>query len=643
MNSTRKFLFGLVTHSPEIVDSVRRCHDPEHEELVDKIVDLDQAVPAARQLLHAGFEVILGHGGTGALIAESIGRSVINIPTTHLEVARAAMKARTFGRQIGVTSFSEPREGIDLLEDYLKINVRQILFRSNSELEAGVRQAIQDGYDVIVGGGVSRGIVRDLGGRGVIIEPNPKAVLQALRQARAMAEAGRREREQEEQVRTILQLMHDGVVGIDRFGMLNFFNRKAAEILNIDFAKKMGQSLSRVSKDLGLIDVLSSKDPLRSQIRKLSGLDLVVDTLPIMIDNRIKGAVAVFREARIIQDIDRKLRERLYAKGFAARHGIDAFKGTGPEIISLKTKVRRYAVTEAAILLQGETGSGKELLAHAIHKLSPRRDRPFVAVNCAALPETLLESELFGYEEGAFTGAKKGGKIGLFELANEGTIFLDEIGDIPISLQVRLLRVLEAKEVMRVGGDRIDPVDVRVVSSSCRNLRREVQKGRFRADLYFRLAVLKLFVPPLRERFGDVPLILSELIRTYGKGPGCVTPRMRERIEQYDWPGNVRELRSLIESYLILCTDRPADEDLFFDLMDEACDQDAHESAPPRPVQDDRPVDLKLKDQMQDLEHQVLMRTLRHCNYNRKLAAKKLGISVNTLWRKMRSKGAFQD
>ena len=302
----------------------------------------------------------------------------------------------------------------------------------------------------------------------------------------------------------------------------------------------------------GLLKVLKTGLPEIDIIRRVGDVDIVINTIPIVINGEILGVVATFKEAARIQNIDRKLKEKLYIKGFVTKYTIDHIKGESLIMKQLINRTRKYATTDATILIQGETGTGKEIFAQSMHNLSDRKEKPFVAINCSALPESLLESELFGYEEGAFTGAKKGGKIGLFEMASGGTIFLDEIADIPLSLQVRLLRVLEEKEVMRIGGDRIVSVDVRIISSTYKDLREEVNLGKFRADLYFRLAVLKLDIPPLRKRPEDIPFIVQEILYKYGRGTKRISDKMVDRMKGYNWPGNIRELDSLIKRYVVL-------------------------------------------------------------------------------------------
>jgi len=262
------------------------------------------------------------------------------------------------------------------------------------------------------------------------------------------------------------------------------------------------------------------------------------------------------------------------------------------------------------------------LFAQSIHNFSNRKDKPFVAVNCAALPEDLLESELFGYEEGAFTGARKGGKQGLFELAHDGTIFLDEISEMPIKLQARLLRVLQEKEIMRIGGDKIIPVDVRIIAATNKRLSEEVEKGRFREDLYYRLNVLNFTVPPLRERKEDIPILVREIIRkNYPKllEKNELLDEINRRFQNYSWPGNVRQLENVTKRLCTLLKNYKFKKDSYHELFQRAFDGNYTGNQ------------LFALD-----EKQVIINILNKVKWNRSKAADLLGISRTTLWRKMK-------
>ena len=292
----------------------------------------------------------------------------------------------------------------------------------------------------------------------------------------------------------------------------------------------------------------------------------------------------------------------------------------------------RLAKTGSTILITGESGTGKELFAHAIHQASPRAHAPFVRVNCVALPENLLESELFGYEEGAFTGARKGGKPGKFELAHRGTIFLDEIGDMPLSMQAKLLTVLQEREVERIGGTKPIRIDVQVLAATNRNLEELVKEGVFREDLYYRLNVVNLRIIPLRQRLDDIPLLVEALLPE-------INQRLRTRVEQvspeavqllcsYQWPGNVRALENLLERAIILADlndDNVLDEEHFPSLQKLA----AQQGVSPRLV------NRTLAEAVEQLEMEMIKKALRQTNNNKTQTAKVLGLHSSVLYRKL--------
>jgi propionate catabolism operon transcriptional regulator len=631
---TNKFAF--VSNSAEIANAVKNCLNPETDEMVIELATMEEAVPVAKKLLDTGIEVILGGGGTGSLLMQTIGQPIIKIARTYLDILNALIEAKNHGLFIGLTSFASPTYGIEIFEDILSIKVHHIVFNTTNELKTGIRKAVKAGVDCVVGGGICKHIVNSLGREGIVVLPSTEVIRQALNEARAVASARRKEKEDTKQLQTILQNIKEGVIVIDNDGNVKTFNQMASDILDIKLKQGIGQPLPETMNEIGLLEVLSTGKPEIDQIRSVGKVDIVINSLPIEVDGKIRGVVATFKEAARIQAIDRKVREQLYFKGLVAKYTISQFQNHSLKMKEMIQKAKIYAQTDETILIKGETGSGKEFLAHSLHNLSKRKNNAFVAVNCSALTESLLESELFGYEEGAFTGARKGGKIGLFELANGGTIFLDEIADIPQNVQIRLLRVLEEKEVMRVGGDRYVPVDLRVISSTFKELSREVRLGTFRRDLFFRLSVLKLNLPPLRERPKDIPYIARKLLNKYNKGLKKITEKSIKILQEYYWPGNIRELDSFIKLYAILLGNSVSDEHLVRKLLAEFRKDhrvlQVGESGLTYKEPPDNAVKT-LKDRVEAYEAKIIQDTLKQ--FNKKETAKKLGISVNTLWRKL--------
>ncbi len=327
---------------------------------------------------------------------------------------------------------------------------------------------------------------------------------------------------------------------------------------------------------------------------------------------------------------NKQLKERIREKT-----GLEKIVGESPAIRKVKEQIKLIAPTDATVLITGESGTGKELVAEAIHQLSPRRNGPFVKVSCAALPETLLESELFGHEKGAFTGAVSSRK-GRFELANGGTIFLDEIGEISPRVQVKLLRVIQEKEFERVGGEKTIKVDIRIITATNRDLEKEVKKGNFREDLYYRLRVINIHLPPLRERKEDIPLLLNhfleEFSKRYSRNIKGFTQKAVEILTSYDWPGNIRELQNVVESCVVLAQGEWIDED----------DLPSFIKRTPHPAEETEEGDyikIPIGTPLKEVEKRVIVETLLKNNGNKAQTARQLGIGRKTLFRKLEEFG----
>jgi len=289
--------------------------------------------------------------------------------------------------------------------------------------------------------------------------------------------------------------------------------------------------------------------------------------MPIIEDNANNGIIITFKDLSEIMEMENIVRVNLFKKGHTAKYRFSDIVGKSKNMSETIEIAKKLSRSNSTLLLTGESGTGKELFAHSIHNASKQQYGPFVAANFAALTESLLESELFGYEEGAFTGARKGGHAGLFEQAHKGTIFLDEIGDASPRIQARLLRVLQEKEVLRVGGTKIIPIDVRVIASTNKDLHKLVQKGDFREDLYYRLNVLPINIPPLRERKSDIPLLIKMFLKKFPNGSEMViSNEVMAKFLEYDWPGNVRELENVIEYLYNLAGSKIELKDLPLDL-----------------------------------------------------------------------------
>ncbi|WP_235580849.1 sigma 54-interacting transcriptional regulator [Pseudorhodoferax sp. Leaf265] len=364
-----------------------------------------------------------------------------------------------------------------------------------------------------------------------------------------------------------LEDLCEGAVAVDMEARVAWINDKYARKVGLDDARAaLGRPIEEIIPHSALREVARSGKPIVVDIMPLGAEHVVVTRLPLRDEQgHLAGAIGFVLYERVdglkpvmakLQQLQARLQaaERELADNRRARYSLAAFLGTSAPANEVKRQARRAAQLDATVLLCGETGTGKELLAHAIHHVSPRAARPFVSVNAAAIPEALLEAELFGVAPGAYTGADRRGRDGKFKLADGGTLFLDEVGDMPMALQPKLLRVLQEQEIEPLGANRLLRLDVRVIAASSFDLGQRVAEGRFRADLYYRLAVLALRLPPLRERLDDLPLLVEHLLEDIGARMGQavdIDAHGLALLQQHDWPGNVRELRNTLERALL--------------------------------------------------------------------------------------------
>nr|WP_239559268.1 sigma 54-interacting transcriptional regulator [Sporohalobacter salinus] len=360
----------------------------------------------------------------------------------------------------------------------------------------------------------------------------------------------------------VINHVHDGIIYINQQEEIKVFNEMAEKIFEMNVEDVIDREVKKTIPNTKLDEVLRKEIKHINALQNIGDKKIVSTRVPVKEDGEVVGALATFKDVTDIKELEEDLRRKLKKKGYIAKYNFSDIVGESQELKKAIKKAKKLSKSESTILIQGESGTGKELFAQSIHNYSERSKAPFVVINCAALPDNLLESELFGYEEGAFTGAKKGGKPGVFEQAHTGTIFLDEIGDISPSIQSRLLRVLQEKEVMRVGGTKVIPIDIRVITATNRDIQRLVEEGEFREDLYYRLNVLSLQLPSLRKRREDIPLLIEHFLKEFGRKNLSLSKEVMSRLYNYDWNGNVREVENCIEYIVQVCEDNVEIEDL---------------------------------------------------------------------------------
>ena len=435
---------------------------------------------------------------------------------------------------------------------------------------------------------------------------------------------------------TMLAAPDELIVVVNKNGYIENMSQAYGDFLGIQVQNAIGRHVTEVIENTRMDIVVKTGVPETGETQDIHGEKMIATRIPIRKNGMVIGAygrvlVRNTRELHMLHDklssieMELNMYKRTFEKINTAKYTVDDIIGDCSIMQDLKDSVRKVAKTNSNVLIMGESGTGKELFAHSIHAGSMRRKAPFVCVNCGSIPEQLIESELFGYEEGAFTGARKGGKIGLFPAAHGGTIFLDEIGELPLPMQVRLLRVLQDREIQRVGSNVREKVNVRVVAATNRNLYQMVKKGEFRSDLYYRLNVVTLHLPLLRERKEDLPLliqmILSKISKKESLGAIEISREAMDHLLRYDWPGNVRELENVLERAIN-----------FTDAGEKIKAKNLPERITGSMVS--RTV-MPLKELMENTEKDAIKDVLLRCRNCKAKAANELGISRTTLYEKM--------
>ncbi len=598
-------------------------------------IGLDEALETIRRLVRSGEEVdvLVSAGWSGAFLRERAELPVVVITPTGLDLLQALSRARQLSSRVGIVTYGEVTRDLEQFKDLYGIELEQRAYTNREDAAASVRDLAARGVEVVVGPGLVSELAEQAGLKSVFIYSRD-SVHDALRRAIEIARVARTEEARRERIDAILSHLAEGVVAVDDDERVQSINPAMQRLLGVTADKALGARLSTLAPALSLTRVLESGAAEVEAIQKVGGRLLVTSRIPLQEHGVRSGAVLTCQDASAIERVDRSLRSEHRPRRFVARYRIADLVGVSAAAIQCRALAERYARTEATILVSGESGTGKEVVAQGIHQASARRDRPFVAVNCAAFPETLLEAELFGYEEGAFTGSRRGGRPGLFEAAHTGTIFLDEVGDVPLPLQTRLLRVLQEREVLRLGSNDPTPVDVRVVAATNRDLACEVEQGRFRKDLYYRLYILHLHLPPLAARREDVAPIarhlLSRALARHGSAISAdeVLPRLLPRLSRHAWPGNVRELDNVLERVAVLYAEAGTVGAVGSRQLAAVVPELSRSRALPAG-------DGTLATHRRDSERDRVERVLEACGGDRAEAARRLGIGRTTLWRKL--------
>lgn len=593
----------------------------------------ETAVASIRELSRSQpIDVLVAAGSNGAYLRQHLHLPVVLVRVGGFDVMRALGRARSISSRIALVTHDAIPTEVEQFNELFGLGIEQHSYRTADDARNCVLGLRAKGIEVVVAPGLVTDLAEAAGMSSVFLY-SEDAVREALDDAVEMARLSRVEAAKRERLNTILGQLRDGVVAVDMSERIEILNPAMERLLERPASDLVGRKLSEVAPELSLLRTLREPRAEIDELQKLGTRAVLASRLPITEQGAQTGAVLTCQDPESIQRVDRDLRARRHKPAVGVRYRLSDLVGTSAGIVHARLLAAQYARSDATVLIVGESGTGKELLAQGIHAASKRSKQPFIAVNCAAFPESLLESELFGYEEGAFTGARRGGKLGLFEAAHTGTIFLDEIGEMPVSLQTRLLRVLQEREILRIGAIEPTRVDVRVIAATHRDLTQRIATGDFRRDLYYRLNILRLELPGLRHRRQDLPELVAHLTQKISARAGTSVAR-DQRVQKlldaawnYEWPGNVRELENLIERIAML--ENPADATLADVQLRELIPEIFSDGSPGEPA-------ASIAIHREESETQLIRRALDECGGSYAAASKRLGISRTTLWRKLK-------
>ena len=615
------------------------------EEAVEQILDACRAHEVS---------AIISRGGTAHMIRERLDIPVLVAEASDFDILTALLDASAISEDVAyVLSADYSIDELSWVTERFKIKMRPYPFKDGTELAEAIARAKADGYKVVVSGSDSaRQICEEHDLPCVLVNTSRRTMAELVRRAMLIREVRDREMEHRKQLQTTFNLVPEGVFYLDAEDRISLVNERGLKLLELaDDGEIIGRPLTRFLDNPGLEAVIRGRRRHAGRVLDFSGKTMLLHSAPIFVQSHYLGTVLSLQRASEVEKLEHRVRREVHSSGLQAKATFKELESVAraPGMLACLARARQYAVTSGTILITGESGVGKELMAQSIHNASDRRSLAFVPINCAALPLTLLESELFGYEEGAFTGAKRGGKPGYFELAHGGTLFLDELGLLPLHVQMQLLRVLQSKEVLRVGGRKMIPVDVRVVAATNSDLTKAVAGGSFRQDLYYRLNVLSVEIPPLRRRPEDIaPLAASylpRLGRENGRNVTGLSPELLRVFQKHDWPGNVRELLNYLMRLVVSSAGpvlTPADLTLSDIRLGPA--EDDPQSPPERAAEPQAgPRDEELihlsPGPLEEMEAEIIRWQMRRHKGNRLAVCRELGLSRTTLWKKLKQMG----
>ncbi|WP_313164244.1 sigma 54-interacting transcriptional regulator [Sedimentibacter sp.] len=618
-----KATIGLIAPNKRISDNAYRALKDEilNKRLIVSLLNEDNIVQQAESLIKKGADLIIARGGTYYdLIGSKISVPVVQLNYNTEDILHSINHARKLGDKVILILTSNIVFEIERWKDILNADLELIKFEHRHEIDEVIFNIFEKYKDpVILGGTFTCSRADKLGMKYVEIDNSEATIAATYLRAQEIMDLIFRDNKHLQLLSTVLDNVNEGILFINQEGIVEHYNNNILKFFPDVTKQFIDKKLSEVIPELKFVIESLNGKKIENHILKKGKFILNVNTVTVNIEGDKLGVVCTIQDLTEIQKLEEDLRYKLNPKGLSSKYTFENIFTKNKKMKEVIENTKEFARADSTILIYGESGTGKEMFAQSIHNYSERKNAPFVAVNCGALSESLLESELFGYVEGAFTGARKGGKQGLFELAHKGTIFLDEINSLPLEIQSKFLRIIEEKEVMRLGSDYVIPLDVRIIVASNEKLINMVEKGEFRRDLFYRLNVLEIKIPTLKERQDDIMPLFEIFLKEFNSYELPVSEELAVKLKEYQWKGNIRELRNVAERYALL------KDKMNFEFLNESNDEINF-------LTDDLKIDLK---ELNKTVEELVIESLINKGISKNEISNILGISRTALWKKI--------
>lgn len=553
----------FISPSEELAKLVRDVAEERGMEITIRTAILEEAEGVVANAIKHNTKVVISRGGAAYLLKQKFTVPVLTVKMTSGSYINAFKKIRNVTGPVAFFSVDKIQDNVKSLCYFLNVDANYYYFNDTESAIAAVKQAKKDGNVCGVGGVLTKIYAEHLHMDYYTLENNREDIeitLDAAQQVlKSVLDGERRNRTLQlhlKRYETIFNYTHDGIIAIDKKGKVEVVNKQAEDILPLKNKPYEGRHIEEILPSTKMPIVLQNGHKELDELMKIDNVIINTNRVPIVIDGEVEGVVATFRDIESIRNSEQKIRSSLHRKGLASRYRFADMIGDSPSFRRAIRIAKSYAHTDSNILILGEIGTGKEMFAHAIHHESSRRKNPFVTINCTNYSSQALQADLLGYENGFSPFGVKGSKEGAFELAHGGTLFLDKIGDAPLDVQSLLARVIDTKEVRRIGGDKVIPIDVRIIASTSHNLTKDAGQGRFLEELMYSLSVLTLHIPPLHERGQDYVLFCDTWFhRNFGADYALYKKQIDTIIhyfQGYEWKGNIRQLSNIVERVSVL-------------------------------------------------------------------------------------------